>query len=142
MQNKFTIPTYHRQYTLRAIAYGAVLLIWLSLEDATVWVVSLLGAGLALMSIGLMIMRWFGGRQLTLHQWAVGLVLVGMIIGFGAIWGTVTLMIFKNAWHAHAAPDFPSEVVVGIVERWRAWTFAGGLMGGAMALLPFFRHAD
>jgi hypothetical protein len=44
-------------------------------------------------------------------------------------------MIFKNAWHAHAAVDFPGEVVVGIVERVIPWTISGALLGGALALI-------
>jgi hypothetical protein len=120
---------------LRAIGYGALLMVWLSVEDGTVFVVSVLGAGLSLVIVWLALMRWFGGRELTPRQWIPGFVLLGALAGFGAVWMTVFLMVFKNAWHAHAALDFPGEVVVAIVQRLIPWTVAGALLGGAAALV-------
>jgi hypothetical protein len=117
------------KYTVMAIGYGALLLMWLSFEDGTVFIVSILGAGLSLM----IVLRWFGRRPIR-HRIA-GFVLLGATVGFLAVWTTVTLMIFKNAWHAHAAVDFPGEVVVGIVERVIPWTISGALLGGALALI-------
>ena len=118
-----------------AIGYGALLLAWLTPEDNTIFVVSLLGAGLSLMIVLLVVLRWFGGRTLAPRQWIPGLVLLGALLGFGAVWMTVFLMVFKNGWHGHAAPDFPGVVVVGIINRAIPWTVAGALLGGAAALV-------
>lgn len=116
------------------IAYGAVLLVWFSTENANVPVVSILGTGLSLMLMRLLVLRFFGGREFSMRQWIPGAVLFGLTAGFSAVWCVTGLMIFKNAWHAHAYPDFPVVIVTGMAQRWLAWTVAGGLMGGAAAL--------
>lgn len=129
-----TIPHHQNKHTVMAILYGGVLMVWLTPEDATLVIVSLLGAGIALVLTSLLVLRFLGGRQLTPQQWIPGLVIFGMAVGFGAVWGTVGLMIFKNAWHSHAAPDFSGTVIVGIMGRLIPWTLAGGFVGGALAL--------
>ena len=135
MQTEFTIPHHQRKHTLMAIGYGVVLLMWLTPEDATVLIVSILGTGLAALLVLLLLLHWWGGRTLTLYQWLVGLLLVGAVIGFGAVWCTVALMIFKNAWHAHAYPDFSAILITEMVKRLLPWTLAGSLLGGSVGLI-------
>jgi hypothetical protein len=127
------IPVLQSKHTLYAIVYGAVLLAWLSTENATVIIVSLLGAGLSLMLISLGLMRWFGGR--TVQQWLLVWIILGAMVGCGAVVTTIGLMVFKNAWHSHAYPDFASVVVADMARRFFPWTAAGGLLGGATALI-------
>jgi hypothetical protein len=115
--------------------YGALLLFWFSTESNSVLVVSILGAGLTILLARLMLLRWTGGRTLTPSQWIPGMIILGMMVGFAAVWLTAGMMIFKNAWHAHAYPDFPTEQVLGLTDRWLAWTAAGGFMGAGLALL-------
>lgn len=136
------IPEHHRRHTLMAIGYGALLLAWLTPEDATLIIVSVLGAGLSLMVSRLAGLRWLGGKTLTPRQWIPGLVVWGAFVGFGAVWATVLLMVFKNAWHSHAAPDFAGTVVAGIMRRSIPWTAAGALLGGAVALVRIALHRD
>ena len=135
MNEPLIVTQHRRKYTLMAIGYGAIILAWLTPEDSTVLIVSILGAGLSLMILLLAVMRWFGGRSLAPRQWIPGMVIFGALVGFGAVWTTIFLMIFKNAWHSHAALDFPGEVVVAMVDRAIPWTLAGALLGGATAFL-------
>jgi hypothetical protein len=128
------IPTLERRYILIALFYGAILLGWLTPEDNTVLVVSVLGAGLSLLMVNLAIRRWFGGYPLPKRYWLPSAILVGVGVGFGAVWGTVGLMIFKNAWHSHAYPDFASIVIVGMFRRLIPWSVAGGFLGAAVGL--------
>jgi len=80
--------------------------------------------------VGLGVLRYWGGQRVGLAFWVV----CGGVVGFGAIWGTMGLMIFKNGWHAHAAPDFAALLVVGIARRLIPWTLAGALFGAAWGL--------
>ncbi|KAB2905056.1 MAG: hypothetical protein F9K27_06075 [Anaerolineae bacterium] len=127
-----TIPTHKSRDTTAMIGYGAVLMLWLSVENTNLVVVSVLGAGLSAMLLRLMVLRLYGGKTFSL--WAPGMFFFGLLVGFGAVWCTVGLMVFKNAWHAHAYPDFPATIVTGITQRWLSWSLAGGLLGGAAAL--------
>lgn len=129
-----TIPRHKNRDTVIAIGYGAVLMFWFSSENANVWLVSLLGTGLAVILIRLLILRWLGGKSLAMRQWMPGAVLLGLSVGFSAVWCAIGLMIFKNAWHAHAYPDFPTSVITEMAQRSFAWTLAGGLIGGSLAL--------
>lgn len=129
------LPTHHNKDTLTALGYGAVLLVWLSTENASVWVVSLLGTGLALMLLRLAVLRWLGGK--TISHWFPAVVLFGASIGFLAVWCAVGLMVFKNAWHAHAYLDFPTHLIQEMPRRVLAWTVAGACLGGAARLFKF-----
>lgn len=129
-----TVPAHNRRHTLFAIAYGAVLLAWLTPEDTTLVIVSALGTGLSALLVSLAVMRWLGGQTLAPQQWVPGLIALGTGIGFGAVWCTIGLMVFKNAWHSHAYPDFSATIVVGIANRAVLWSIAGGLCGLAAAL--------
>ncbi|HLA45196.1 MAG TPA: hypothetical protein VJZ27_17245 [Aggregatilineales bacterium] len=132
---QFEIPVHQSRHTLMAIGYGALLLAWLTPEDATLLIVSILGAGLSVLLVGLAVMRWMGGSRLSRYQWMVGFILFGAAAGFGAVLCTVFLMVFKNAWHSHAFLDFPGTVIVGITHRMIPWTVAGGLLGSSAVLI-------
>ncbi|MFP4322963.1 MAG: hypothetical protein ACLFTK_10970 [Anaerolineales bacterium] len=130
-----TIPQQRRAHTLLALGYGAVVLVWLTPEDRTVWPVVILGSGLGALLGGLAVLRWGGGTILRPAQWIPGLVLGGALVGVLAVWSTISLMIFKNAWHSHAYPDFPTSLIVDMAARTLPWSVAGACLGGALALL-------
>lgn len=130
-----SLPSHQRKHTFTTLAYGALLLAWLTPEDNTLIIVSILGWGLSALLVGLAALRWFGGRAWPPRQWIPALILAGALIGLGAVLCTFGLMIFKNAWHSHAYPDFPALVVIGILRRVVVWTAVGGLMGGASVLI-------
>jgi hypothetical protein len=129
------LPGHRRQDTLYALGYGAILLVWLSTENTTTLIVSLLGIGLSALLGWLAMLRWLGGRAFSRRQWLLGMILVGGMIGFGAVWMTIGLMIFKNGWHSHAYPDFAPELITDMLHRLLPWTIAGAMLGGAMGLL-------
>jgi hypothetical protein len=129
------IPQLKDRHRLYGIGYAALLLFWLSAENQSVWLVSLLGVGLSLILIWLGGLYWFGGRSFSPNQWIPGLIVAGAVVGCGAVLCAVGLMVFKNGWHAHAFPDFPGTVVAGMGRRLIPWTLAGALIGGAVALL-------
>lgn len=116
-----------------AIGYGAILMIWLSTENAHVGLTVALGFGLALLIIGLGVLHWLGGRKINLVRgW---LILLGMLAGVLSALTTFFLMLFKNVQHSHVVPDFSNEVMWGVLVRTPAWALAGGLIGGALMLL-------
>ena len=123
------IPRHERQHTWLAALYGAILLVWFSAESTSILLVSILGTGLAILLALLGLMRWIPGRKIAPGS----MIILGALTGFLAIGCVIFLMIFRNAWHAHATLDFPGEVIAGMIDRAFAWTSAGGLLGGAMA---------
>lgn len=129
-----TLPPLQNRDPLLLIGYGFGLMIWFSSENASLPVVSGLGAGLSFLLVRLLVLRQWGGKIFSWRQWLPAAVLLGLLVGFGAVWSTAGLMVFKNAWHAHAYPDFPAALVNGIIQRWLSWTLAGGLMGASAAL--------
>lgn len=135
---KLPIQTlYHR---LIAIGYGAILLVWLSTENRTLWLTSLLGAGLSIVVLFLSLTSWWGGRTYSWKTALIGAIILGGLSGLGSVLGTVFLMVFKNAQHAHLTPDFSNEIILGITSRTGYWMVAGALFGGAV-LLGFFALA-
>ncbi len=129
-----TLPILQNRDTLLMISYGFVLMVWFSSENTSLAVVSGLGAGLSFLLVRLLGLRKWGGKTFLLRQWIPAAILLGLLVGFGAVWSTAGLMVFKNAWHAHASPDFPAALVTGIIQRWWSWALAGGLVGASAAL--------
>ncbi len=142
MPTNWRIPHHRRRHTLAALGYGALLLAWLTPEDNTLLVVITLGAGLSLLWGGLAVLRWGGGRTLSPGQWGPGLVLFGALVGLGAVWCTIGLMVFKNAWHSHAYPDFSTPLIVEMAARSLPWSVAGACLGGAAALLRWYLRSE
>lgn len=138
----FSIPPLARHHQLAAILYGALLLFWLTPEDHTIWLVSLLGAGLSLLIVCLGLFYWWGGRSIPAQLWLPSTIIIGVLVGCGAVWTTVGLMIFKNAWHSHAYPDFANDILIGVLRRLIAWSVAGGFGGAALGLWQWGRLND
>ena len=61
-------------------------------------------------------------------------IVVGGVIGAGAVISTILLMFMKTSLHNHIYPDYTFSLMAGIAERLPAWIIAGGLIGLAMAL--------
>jgi len=128
------------RFRLLALAYGAALLVWFGLEDQNTWTVTLLGVLLAgLLTAGWMLRQYhavFGQRKYRI----LAMILSGGIIGAGSSLATVFLMFFKNAWHAHIFPDYPTGLMIATLERLPVWSVAGALLGLAVGLLWRVRH--
>ncbi len=130
----FTIPPLTNRYILMMIGYGLILLMWLTLEENTVWVASILGMGLAYGLIWLVMRGQWGGQTFAPKLWLSGGVLLGIVGGLASVFMTTVLMFMKNAQHSHASVDFPSEVVTGIWSLTPYWIFAGLIFNTAVVL--------
>ena len=78
-----TIP--HRSPTVifAAAGYGLAILLWLGMEDSTIWPVPVLGAGLALGNVALGYLRDITGMNTAMFLHAgLGLFLVILAAGF------------------------------------------------------------
>jgi hypothetical protein len=116
------------------MSYGLVLFLWFTPEDNQVWPVTLLGWGMAGLIIFMTLVNKLGGRQIPMRYAApVGTVL-GVLIGLGSSIATAGLMFFKNALHAHLFFDYPTPMMLAILERAPYWGLAGGLAGLGAAL--------
>ncbi len=52
------------------------------------------------------------------------------------------LMIFKDLRHAHAFPDFPPAMILGMLERLPHWALAGALAGLGLSMLLHQKHDE
>lgn len=117
-----------------AVGYGIILFFWLSIEDTALWPVIVLGTGAAVLISVLLILDKMGGRWLPAHRVPPGLSLAGAISGLGAGLAVAVLMFFKNARHAHVFPDYPTAMMLAVLERSPIWAVAGGLIGLSLGL--------
>jgi hypothetical protein len=131
------IAPYPRRLSLITALYVIGVFVWLSPDDPS-WLVIALGVSMALLIAAHVTLRlgaWINRRALPRAWGVVGSVLLGALIGAGAVLTTAALMFFKNALHNHPFPDYPVVTILGILERWAAWGIIGALMGAAGALL-------
>ncbi len=139
----FYVAVPSRRLRLMTMGYGLLLFIWLTPEDNTVWPVTLIGLGLALLSVIWLIQRRFGGSVFSAKYVPMSGALLGGIIGLGGALAAAGLMFFKNALHAHVFWDFPPGMVVAMLTRAPSWALAGGLAGLAIGCLWLWhRSAD
>ena len=129
-----TLPKQTQRHTLWAIFYGAIVFVWLTTENASMMIVSVLGVGMALGITALSVVHWWGGRTLGVKIWLPSLVGLGIVVGLGATLATFLLMMFKNVQHSHVVADYPWESVTDMLTRGPAWMVAGGLLGLAGGL--------
>lgn len=108
--------------------------VWLTTENASMVVVSVLGLGTALAIVGLSVLHRWGGKTYPFKIWLPSLVGLGMVIGLGTAGATFLLMMFKNVQHSHVTADYPWESVTDMLTRGPVWMVAGGLLGAATGL--------
>ncbi|MCY4464550.1 MAG: hypothetical protein OXE46_03330 [Chloroflexi bacterium] len=116
------------------LACGIAILLWSGVEDNDALAVSLLGALLALALAALLMPR-------ALKSLASAAT-VGAVFGAVASLSTFALMLFKDLRHAHAFPDYPPHMLLGMLERLPAWALAGALTGLGCGLLLRLRRAQ
>lgn len=137
------IPPLTNRYILFIIGYGVAILGWLTPEENSIWIVGLLGWGLAYLLTGLFIRQRWGGRTLSTRMTIVVAPVVGALIGVAATGLTFLLMLMKNVQHSHLVLDFPSEVVLGILQRAPLWAAAGLFATLAFVLIYLtFRRSE
>ncbi len=59
----------------------------------------------------------------------------GLMAGALSSVATAALMLFKDLRHAHPFPDFPPEMILGVLERLPYWAVAGALAGIGIGIL-------
>jgi len=128
---QFTVPQISKYAPLLWIAFGGVLLFWISLEDHGMVGVTLLGTCTAILMTGHFALHHYGGKTLS-TSWFV---LLCAIIGAASALVITLLMFFKTAWHAHPYPDFPPQMMLDMLNRLPAWAIAGFLAGLGFMLL-------
>ena len=128
------VPSPGRRARLLTLAYGFTLFGWFSLEDLTVWPVTLFGFGLATLIILYSLSGKIGGKIIAAAYIPVLGGLTGSLIGIGSSVVVAGLMFFKNARHAHLYPDYPVEMILAMLERAPAWAIAGVLLGLSLGL--------
>ena len=114
---------------------------WLSAEDS-VWLVSLLGLILALLSVIHTVFRLASMRTFRPRMWIPGMIALGALVGAGGIVATMLIMLVKTSLHGHIYPDYPFPLISGMAERLGVWTLAGALVGLALALILYGREGS
>ncbi len=129
------IPSLPRRADLIGIGYGAILFVWLALEDQNALAPAVLGAvGAMLFGLRWILMR-MGGKPIHTQTAVIGAILWGAAAGAGGAGMAAILMFFKTAWHAHVFPDYPLPMIIEMLGRSPAWAASGAL--GALAVIVF-----
>jgi hypothetical protein len=128
------LPQPGRRSRWLALAYSLAVFIWLSVEDLTIWPVTLFGSIGALLIVSLTVLSKMGGRFITARHLPLLVGLLGLVVGLGSSITVTALMFFKNARHAHVFPDYPVDLMLATLVRAPVWAVAGGLLGLSLGL--------
>ena len=137
----FTIPLCHPVWHLPLALLGIVILLWSGREDQGVGAVTTLGWMLAGLTVALDLMSRFGGRRLDAPALLKLTALGGAATGVLASLATILLMLFKNLLHSHVYPDYPPQLMLGVLERLPTWGLAGGLAGLGLGFVAMWTAA-
>jgi hypothetical protein len=107
------------------LAVGALVLLWLPVEDLSVRPALVLAAALS----GLGAWRVLASSPTALGRPRVRLALGGLLAGLAVAPLALGLMIFKNGLHGHSQPDFTLAQAAALLRTAPAWG-AGGLLAG------------
>jgi hypothetical protein len=138
------LPVPGRRLRWLSLGYGGVLFVWLALEDVSVWPVTLIGSGLAVLICLLWALNKIGGQRLAVRWVPPLFASLGLVMGLGSSILVVALMFFKNARHSHIFPDYPPAMMLAMLQRAPLWAAAGGLVGLSLGLgwLAVHRERD
>ncbi len=136
------LPSTGRWPQRLALIYGAALFLWFSVEDNTVWPVTLFGLGLAMLIMGLTTLGKIGQKVIPVRALLPLAAWFGGLTGLGTSIATAGLMFFKNALHAHVFLDFPPGLMLAILERAPVWGAVGMLVGCGLGLGCWAFHVE
>ena len=123
---------------LALLLTGAAALVWLPLEDPSLWPPLSLGTAFAsMLTLQVFVARLYrqdigAGRRLLLT--AAG----GTLAGACAAPIAVSLMLLKNVQHAHSIPDFPFAVLFSTLQLAPQMALGGALAGTVLGLSGLF----
>ena len=130
-----TIPRHPRWLSTVTLLYGIFTFVWMGAEDS-VWLVTVLGLGLALLCAAHGVFR-LKGHTFPLRLWIPATVGLGAAVGAGTALATMLFMVMKTSLHNHIYPDYSFPLISGIAGRLLTWTAAGALVGLALALVLY-----
>ena len=141
------LPVFDTRLRWLVIAYGLVMLAWMSTEANDIRLVTLLGCIGAVLIAVLQVTQRVGGQILSRRAWIFGAAWIGALIGAGVSLLTAAFMFTKTAWHSHLFPDYPVEMMIAVLLRAPVWALAGAmlLLAGALLLIiwhPQQRHSN
>ncbi|MCY4024402.1 MAG: hypothetical protein OXF32_13250 [Anaerolineaceae bacterium] len=126
---------------LALLLTGAAALVWLPLEDPSLWPPLSLGTAFAsMLTLQIFVGHLYrrdvsAGRRMLLT--AAG----GTLAGACAAPIAVGLMLLKNVQHAHSIPDFPFAVLFSTLQLAPQMALGGALAGTVLGLSGhFFRE--
>jgi hypothetical protein len=128
VKRELTLPPRPFWLRLLIVGWGAVIFIWLSLEDNTALPVAILGTGAAFLFASQWLLSHFGGKPLAPAYAYAGGVLFGALVGVGAAVTTAVLMLGKTVAHSHTFPDYPVGQIVAMLARTPVWGMVGALL--------------
>lgn len=134
------LPRINARMRLGLVAYGIILLLWLSVEDKGALSVAWLGSGATLFFGMVALLERIGGRVVTVRAYLTLCFIWGAILGAGATLTIAALMFFKSAWHAHLVPDYPLPMIAAMLGRFPIWMLAGSLLGLSVGLMRLVVH--
>ena len=117
---------------LALLINGIGALIWLSLEDPSLWPPLSLGAAFSGLLTLQFIARRLRGRRADTGPSLLLFTGAGLLAGALACLLAAGLMIFKNARHAHSVPDFPADQLLLTLQLAPQMALFGALAGLAL----------
>ncbi len=135
-----TLPTRVRQFRNIALLYGAILFVWIRIEDFQTLPVVIFGTTFSLLLLLNWVVHQFGGKVISVRYLPIVGGLFGAVWGLSAVITTTLLMFFKTASHSHMFPDYPPLLMLAMLERIPAWMLAGALVGLGGTLLWMALH--
>lgn len=105
-----------------SILCGAVIFFWSGLEDNDLTAVTMLGVWSSITLISLWITSH---KALPTSNKATWVLILGAGMGILTSLCVAGLMLFKNLRHSHIFPDYPFEMILGILARAPFWAMGG-----------------
>jgi hypothetical protein len=110
---------------LSAIALGALLLVWLPLEDTDEKRALAFAAALN----AWLVIRYLNRLSPANRKSLLKHILAGALAGLAITPAALFLMAFKTGMHGHGTPDFTAEQILSVINRTHIWGSAGLLLG-------------
>ena len=133
--NDSTSPSVSRPLRWMSLAWGAAILIWLSMEDNSAIPVAVLATGASVLFTTLQTLRWLEKYPIRGRYTLPAATLFGASSGAGSALATAFLMLLKTGLHSHVAPDYTFAQMLGMLERAPLWALAGALLAIGVALV-------